>query len=135
MKIACGIATVLFLASAAVQINDFTQYQNADWWSWMLFYVGTAALSFCVGWGYTKSLPLVTGFGGFALGSFIFRMQDEFGNFQFEKFGGNWFRDEKDMIQQTNEAGGLFIVAVWLFILAFLLKKQQKGVKQDASES
>ena len=90
-------------------------------------------MSLCVGWKITKSLPLVTGFGGFALGSFIFRMQDEYGNFQFEKFAGRgWFRDETDMIQQTNEAGGLFIVALWVFILAFMLKKQQKAAKQDA---
>ena len=128
MKISCGVATLLFLLFAALQFNDATQYKNADFWSWVLFYVATAVLSFAVGWKLCKSLPLVTGFGGFALGSFIFRMQDEYGNFQFEKFAGRgWFRDEtNEMVQQTNEAGGLFIVALWVFILAWMLRRGLK---------
>lgn len=119
-------AGLIFFIFALLQLNDFTQYKNADWWSWMIFYLGTASISVAVGLGWLRSIAFLSFVGGFSLGSFIFRMQDEYGNFQFEKFGGNWFRDEVDMIQQTNEAGGLLLVAIWLFTLIFLLKRSTK---------
>ncbi len=128
MKVLCVIFGIIFIIFAYFQFNDATQYLNGDFWSWILFYVGTSIISFLVGYGVCRSLPLVTGFAGFALGSFIFRMQDEFGNFQFENFiGRDWFADQETgmMKQQTNEAGGLLIVAIWLFVLAYFIWKNK----------
>ncbi|MDB9741674.1 transmembrane 220 family protein [Akkermansiaceae bacterium] len=136
MKISCIVATVIFAVFAYFQVNDATQYLNGDFWSWILFYLGTATVSLLVGIEICKSLPLLTGFAGFALGSFLFRMQDEHGNFQFENFTGrDWFADQETgvMKQQTNEAGGLLIVAVWLFILAYMVWRKYKATyKQKA---
>ena len=91
----------------------------------MIIYIATAVISI---WPLFTNVPktLVSGFAGFALGSFIFRMQDGYGNFHFEKFAGRWLYtdDGKEMVQQTNEAGGLFIVFVWLVILYFILPKK-----------
>jgi hypothetical protein len=136
MKITTGIATLVFLVFASLQFNDHDQYHNADFWTWIVFYFGTALLSFFVGFGYCKSIPLITGLGGFALGSFVFRMQDQFGNFQFQKFAGRgWFRDDaQEMVQQTNEAGGLLIVAIWVFVLAYLLHKKVKSEGRPKQE-
>ncbi len=128
MKIACLIFGTLFLYFTFLQHNDATQYKNGDWWSWVIIYLTTAAISY-----YRAFRPLASsllwGTTGFALGAFVFRMQDEFGNFAFEKFAGRWLYDSTgtEMVQQTNEAGGLFIVALWLGILAVLNQRSSKS--------
>lgn len=129
MKVVCVFFGVIFLIFAYFQINDAEQYKNGDFWSWIIFYVGTALISFFVGFKVLKSVSWLAGFTGFALGSFIFRMQDEYGNFEFENFAGrDWFADKETgvMKQQTNEAGGLLIVALWLGVLLFLVWRNKK---------
>ena len=127
IKIAFGVMTVLFVVFASLQFNDLPQYKNADAWSWIIIYLITAGLS---AWPIFKSInrTLIASYAGFSLGSFIFRMQDQYGNFQMEKFAGKWLYNERgtEMIQQTNEAGGLFIVFVWMLVLYFLTKPSTK---------
>lgn len=125
MKITCITLGTIFLIFTYLQHNDATQYKNGDWWSWVIIYLGTAALSFTRAFR-PVSNSLLWAAMGFALGGFVFRMQDEFGNFAFEKFAGRWLYDSTgtEMVQQTNEAGGLFIVALWLGILALLNKQK-----------
>ena len=93
MRITCIIATVIFLVITSLQFNDFSQYGNADWWSWVVIYVLTAVISAV---SVKRPLPrwMVTAMAGFALGGFIFRMQDDLGNFHFERFAGAWLYDE-----------------------------------------
>ena len=127
MRIACIIATVVFLVVTSLQFNDYGQYGNADWWSWVIIYVVTAVMSAV---SVKKPLPrwMVTAMAGFAFGGFVFRMQDDMGNFHFERFAGAWLYDETgtEMVQQTNEAGGLFIVFVWLVMLAIFRVSKAK---------
>ena len=124
MKITCILFGILFLVFTSLQFNDAGQYSNGDWWSWVIIYLATAAISFTR--AFRKLSPsLLWGFTGFAFGSFVFRMQDDYGNFAFEKFAGRWLYDSSgtEMVQQTNEAGGLFIVALWGMTLALLSRK------------
>ncbi len=112
---------VLFLGFASLQFNDLGQYGNADSWSWVLIYLIAALLSVLPLW-VRVGRSLIAGFTGFSLGAFVFRMQDHQGNFRMEKFAGRWLYNDEgtQMVQQTNEAGGLFIVFLWMFVLYFL---------------
>lgn len=120
MKVFSILMGVMFLGFAALQLNDLEQYGNADFWSWIVIYLVSAAVFFYqLKGGVPRSW--LTAWMGFAYGGFVFRMQDPAGNFRFENFMGNWFLDESGaMIQQTNEAGGMFIVGLTTSILLLL---------------
>ncbi|MGE9268459.1 MAG: transmembrane 220 family protein [Verrucomicrobiales bacterium] len=118
MKIACYIATALFLLFSYFQINDVTQYQNHDNWFWILYYLATAALSF---WLTRRHLPrpFLSGCVGFSLGAALFRMMDGVGNFDFSApFRATAIPSHMNATTQApNEIGGLLLVAAWLLFL------------------
>lgn len=120
MKIACLIASALFVIAAIFQINDGLQYRNDDFWFWIVFYLCTAVLSF---YQARRHLPrwVHSTWGGFAIGGALFKMQDPLGNFDFMiPFRAEAIPSKMTALTQApNETGGLFLVAFWAFFLAW----------------
>lgn len=117
---------VMFTAFMAVQFNDATQYKNHDAWSWIVLYGLTALLSLIMIW---KKVPVIIVhlWAGFSWGALCFRLQDDFGNFQFDRLHPSTYWNERgtEMIQQSNECGGLLILAIWVTGLIFLNKEKK----------
>lgn len=120
MKIACYIATLVFVIFASLQINDGTQYDNHDFWFWILIYLATALLSF---WQARRHVArwAFAAMAGFAFGGALFRMQDKVGNFDFSMvFRATAIPSHMNAsIQGPNEVGGLLVVAFWTAFLAW----------------
>jgi hypothetical protein len=120
MRIACYIASVIFLLFTYWQINDTIQYGNHDNWFWLLLYGAVAVATFLHARRPLPRWSLSAG-AGFALGSCLFRMQDPVGNFDWMTlFRATAIPSQMNAtIQQPNESGGLLLVAIWMTILAW----------------
>ena len=118
---------VVFTAFMAVQFNDATQYLNDDPWSWIFLYGLTAILSLVMIW---KKLPaiIIHLWTGFSWGSLFFRLQDDRGNFQLDRLDPSTYWNEQgtEMVQASNESGGLLILAIWVTGMIFLNKSDKK---------
>ena len=124
-NIGLWVGVVLFLLFMVVQFNDFTQYDNADWWSWVLMYLACSILGFLT-WrkkltAHAASLAL-----GFSLGALCFKLQDDVGNWHWSRLNitNFWTEDGNEMVQQTNETGGLLLIITWLIILNLIIRKK-----------
>jgi hypothetical protein len=116
--------TILFFVFMTLQFNDVTQYGNSDAWTWVLIYGAMMAINagqiFCI-------IPRewLFAWSGFGWGALFFRIQDEQGNVHFDWLHPDnyWDPTGTTMIQNSNESGGLLILAVWATALVFLEKK------------
>lgn len=129
MKIAKITVGLLFLLFMYFQFNDAQQYGNHDAWFWIFFYLGAAALTGAMikwkppGW----LLPSIV---GFCLGSALFRMQDEVGNFDISSI---WRATAvpsqmNKTTQKPNEVDALLLVGGWFFVVAVLEKRRQTAM-------
>lgn len=118
----CG--ALLFIVFASLQINDATQYGNSDEWIWIALYALMASLSALLVWRKIAEKWLYS-WAGFCWGCLLFRMQDTQGNLRFDWLhpANYWDASGTTMVQQANESGGLFILAVWASITIFLAKR------------
>ena len=109
-----GLGAVLFLVFTALQFNDATQYGNHDAWVWIVIYGAMAIISALA---IFKTLPQqwLFAWAGFCWGALVFRLQDNQGNLHFEWLhpANYWDATGTTMIQQSNESGGLLILALW----------------------
>jgi len=116
-----ALGALTFAVFALLQLNDTTQYSNQDAWSWIVLYGVGAILSAALIW---KPLPgtLTTSWAGFCWGALVFRLQDDVGNFQLSRLNpaSYWNESGTEMVQVSNESGGLLILAVWATLLVFL---------------
>ena len=119
---------LLFAIFALLQINDLDQYGNHDAWSWIVIYAVTAILNVLILQGL---LPLSVSYVwvGFSAGGLLFRLQDDVGNFHFDRLNPETYWNERtaEMVQQSNECGGLLVVLLWTLVLVFLRSKQSQG--------
>ena len=99
-RVAAGFFCLLFLLSAAVQYND------PDPWLWLAGYLIPAALSLVAALGRIREC-----FWPAAAGAVIYAT---LGALVFPGWITEWFGDE-----EFREAGGLWIVAGWLAVLAW----------------
>ena len=127
LKIFYVSGVVIFTIFSLLQINDVDQYGNHDAWSWVLIYAVAAILNVLM---FLKraTLAVLYTWSGFSAGALLFRLQDDVGNFHFERLNPQTFWNERTatMVQQSNECGGLFIVLVWAVVLV-LLKYRNSG--------
>ena len=112
---------ILFGYFAFLQINDFKQYGNGDAWFWIFVYLLAAVMNL-LPLIYKLPVQLLTFWVGFSLGSLCFRLQDNAGNFHFDRLHPSSFWDQQtsQMVQQSNESGGLLILTVWGVILLLI---------------
>lgn len=135
MKIAKIIIGLFFLLAMYWQFNDASQYGNHDAWFWIFFYLAASLLTFSL-LKWTSPSWLLPSIVGFCLGSALFRMQDEVGNFDI----GSVFRataipsQMNKTTQKPNEVDALFLVGGWFFIVALIEgKKRKRATPLDAS--
>lgn len=117
------LGTVVFSIFSYLQLNDLDQYGNGDAWFWVIIYLIAAALNLVL---IFLKLPtaILYSWLGFTLGSLCFRLQDGHGNFHFERLDPAtfWNPATAEMVQQSNESGGLLILFVWAGVLIILNK-------------
>ncbi|MGJ8725710.1 MAG: transmembrane 220 family protein [Roseibacillus sp.] len=125
MKIAKIIFSLLFLLAMYWQFNDAEQYGNHDAWFWIFFYLAAALLTAAmVKWQQPKwLLPAIV---GFCLGSALFRMQDEVGNFDFTTIvrATPVPSQMNATTQKPNEVDALLLVGIWFGVVAVLERKK-----------
>ena len=116
-----AIGGTVFVAFALLQINDFEQYGNGDVWSWIVIYLIAAALSFYMLLR-TLSRGVLMAWLGFTLGALLFRLQDDSGNYHWDRLNPATFWNERTatMVQQSNESGGLMLLLIWALVLLYL---------------
>ena len=126
MKIAKIVIALLFLLFMYFQFNDAAQYGNHDAWFWIFFYLIASVLTFSLikwkppGW-------LLPGIVGFCLGSAIFRMQDQVGNFDLSSI---WRATPvpsqmNKTTQKPNEVDALFLVGIWFLVVMILERRKE----------
>jgi Tfp pilus assembly protein PilV len=128
MKIAKIVLGLLFLLAMYWQFNDAAQYGNHDAWFWIFFYLTASLLTFAL----VKWKPpswLLPGIIGFCLGSAIFRMQDEVGNFDISSI---WRATAvpsqmNKTTQKPNEVDALFLVGGWFLVV--MMRERHKNRK------
>ncbi len=127
MKIAKIIIGLFFLLAMYWQFNDAEQYGNHDSWFWIFFYLTASLLTFSL----LKWNPpnwLLPSIVGFCLGSALFRMQDEVGNFDIKAItrATPIPSQMNKTTQKPNEVDALFLVGGWFLVVAILEKKKRK---------
>ncbi|MBK1835176.1 hypothetical protein [Roseibacillus ishigakijimensis] len=126
MKIAKIIVSLVLVYFMTLQFNDAQQYGNHDAWFWIFFYLAAALLTAAmVKW---QQPPwLLPGIIGFCLGSALFRMQDEVGNFDFTApFRATAIPSQMNKAtQQPNEIDALLVVGIWFGVVAYCEKRQR----------
>lgn len=117
--------SALFFLFTFLQLNDAAQYGNFDAWAWVLIYGVAAGLSAAAAIKPLKDYYL-SAWAGFSLGALFFRLQDNQGNFHFDRLNpaNFWGPEHAQMVQDANESGGLFILFLWSLALFFLNKKK-----------
>lgn len=122
-----ALGAIAFIAFTSLQFNDLGQYGNGDAWSWIALYSFTALLSAVLMW---KRVPKIIChfWAGFSWGSLFFRLQDDMGNFHFDRLHPSTFWNERgtEMVQQSNECGGLLILAIWATALIVCNRDEKK---------
>ncbi len=66
---------------------------------------------------------------GFSIGALCFKLQDDVGNWHWSRLNitNFWTQDgtgPAQMVQQTNETGGVLLIIVWLIILNLIIRKK-----------
>lgn len=107
MRLACLFAAALFFLFSYWQLNDLEQYGTQFWLAWFLAYGATAVLSAISAY---RPLPagLYRGAAAFSVVGALFRLADIEWNASMINNPSN---------PAGNEAGGLLLVAAWLFFL------------------
>ncbi len=128
MKIAKITLGSLFLLAMYWQFNDAAQYGNHDAWFWIFFYLAAAVLSFTLIQWQPPSW-LLPGIVGFCLGSAVFRMQDEVGNFDISAL---WRATAvpsqmNKTTQKPNEVDALILVGGWFLVVAIAEKRRRNS--------
>lgn len=125
MKITKIIVGLVFLYFMTLQFNDAAQYGNHDAWFWIFFYLAAAVLTGAlIKWKQPNwLLPAIV---GFCIGSALFRMQDEVGNFDFSApFRATPVLSQMNKTtQKPNEVDALLVVGLWFGVVAFLERKK-----------
>ena len=118
------IGSILFAIFAYLQFNDVVQYDNHDAWIWIALY-GTASLANIYALKANISIKLLYLWTGFLAGSLLFRMQDDRGNLHLDWLNPAlyWDPDGNQMVQQTNESGGLVILLIWAALQLYFTNK------------
>lgn len=128
MKIAKIIVGLTFLFFMTLQFNDAAQYGNHDSWFWIFFYLAASVLTFLLlKWkAPTWLLPAIV---GFCIGSALFRMQDQVGNFDFTApFRATAIPQQMNATtQKPNEVDALLIVGIWFGFLSWKTRTAQKN--------
>ncbi len=123
-KLVLVLGALVFLIFTYLQLNDATQYGNHDAWTWIFLYLVSSILSIALAF---RTLPKhwVVGWAGFAWGCLFFRLQDDQGNFYLSRLhpANYWDPTGTTMIQNSNESGGLLILAIWACVLVLLRRK------------
>lgn len=126
-KIFFGLGALLFSVFTALQFNDAAQYSNYDAWTWIFIYGIMAAISAAL---LVKPLEKqwLYAWGGFTWGCLLFRIQDEHGNVHFEWLhpANYWDATGTTMVQNSNESGGLLLLAFWATATVFMAKWSKK---------
>jgi hypothetical protein len=120
------VGALLFSAFAFLQFNDASQYGNHDAWIWIALYSTAALISLC-SLIYSVSLSALYLWLGFVGGSLLFRIQDDQGNLHLDWLDPNqyWNESGNQMVQQTNESGGLVILLIWALIQLLIAQKRK----------
>lgn len=131
LKIFYVSGAVLFSVFSLLQINDLDQYGNHDAWLWVGIYAITAILNILMLFKRVALAALYTWLG-FSAGALLFRLQDDVGNFHFNRLNPLTFWNERTatMVQQSNESGGLLVVLIWSAAL-LLLKYRSSQCQQN----
>ncbi|MFC4701553.1 transmembrane 220 family protein [Glaciecola siphonariae] len=121
---ACGV--ILFTVFAYLQFNDASQYSNHDAWVWIALY-GTAAFLNLLSLLTTVSKNVHYLWLGFTAGALLFRMQDDRGNLHLDWIDPSryWNEAGNQMVQQTNESGGLVILLIWALVQLIIVSNRQ----------
>lgn len=130
MKIAKIIVGLTFLFFMVLQFNDAAQYGNHDSWFWIFFYLAASLLTFTlIRW--TAPTWLLPSLVGFCVGSALFRMQDQVGNFDFTApFRATAIPHQMNpTTQKPNEVDALLIVGLWFGVLAWKTTSLAKAPK------
>jgi len=114
----------LFVAFTLLQTNDGIQYGNQDAWTWIALYGLMAVINGVLIWKHIHQQWLYS-WAGFTWGALLFRLQDEQGNMHFDRLHpANYWNDAgTEMIQQSNESGGLLILAIWATATVMMTRK------------
>ncbi|WP_395341141.1 transmembrane 220 family protein [Ningiella sp. W23] len=126
-KLFYGLGTILFAVFAYLQFNDASQYGNHDAWIWIVLYGFAALINLS---SLLTALPnaILYVWLGFTCGSLLFRMQDDQGNLHLDWLNPSQYWNEAgtQMVQQTNESGGLVILIVWAILHLLVSKRSNK---------
>ena len=125
-EIVLTLGGLVFLVFAYLQFNDTNQYGNEDAWAWIVIYVLAALLSFSCAFG-DIAAPVLYVWTGFILGALVFRLQDDQGNFHLDRLDPStyWNEEKTQMIQSSNESGGLVILLVWAIVMLILSRPKR----------
>ena len=118
-----SIGALILAVFAFLQFNDASQYGNHDAWIWIALYSGAVLIHLC-SLIYSPALALYYTWLGFIAGCLLFRIQDDQGNLHFDWLNPNqyWNESGTQMVQQTNESGGLLILLVFAAVQLLLAK-------------
>lgn len=123
MKISSIIGAILFAGFASLQTNDVAQYNTAEWiqQAWLFGYAAVALLSIYNVFKYVPS-KVFYAIGFISLGLTILRATQI--HWELPLF---CFLSPDDPANQNpagNETGGLALVTLWTFIMAYLTQRQ-----------
>ncbi len=121
-----AFGALVFLIFTLLQFNDAGQYGNYDAWIWIAIYGAMTAISAMMIWR-PIALHWLFAWAGFTWGALLFRLQDGQGNIHIEWLHpANYWDETNTMVQQSNESGGLLILAVWASCVAIITYFNQK---------
>jgi hypothetical protein len=128
-KIILLLGGALFAYFAYLQFNDASQYGNQDAWAWIGIYAVASLLSLSSVLAFVF-MPVLYIWAGFCLGALTFRLQDDQGNFYLSRLDPSsyWNEDKTQMIQNSNESGGLVILLVWAIALLYFNRTRGRRV-------
>lgn len=119
-KLPLALGALVFLIFTVLQFNDAGQYGNNDAWVWIIIYGVMSAISAVMIWR-KVAVHWLFSWAGFTWGALLFRIQDGQGNVHFEWLHpANYWDATNTMVQQSNESGGLLILAVWATVVAVI---------------
>ncbi|MEE3326731.1 MAG: transmembrane 220 family protein [Myxococcota bacterium] len=107
MRLACLFAAALFSLFSYWQLNDLEQYGTRLWSAWFLAYGATAAISAISAY---RLMPVGLYLGAAALSAGV-------ALFRLSQIDWNASLINNPTNPAGNEAGGLLLVAAWLFFL------------------
>lgn len=123
-KVLLILGCIIFFLFAALQINDASQYGNADAWVWIIIYGAMATINLLMLW-FSIAKHWLFCWCGFIWGALLFRLQDAQGNLHLDWLHPSNYWDSSNgdgatMVQHANESGGLLIVGLWACLTCYL---------------